>query len=257
MTIPMDDRGLTLGDGLFETVLAVGRDLVLWNEHVARLQRGSVALGLPTPAPDELLTAARTALEEAGLKDARAAVRLTWTAGSGGRGLDRPAPMTGRLYAVAAPAPESDQMARLAMATIRRNPASPTSRFKTLSYVDNVLARAEARAAGADEALLLNTSGELACAAAANLFWAEGEALYTPRLDCGVLDGVVRDMIVGQAGVAEVRAWPACLERATAVYLTNSLIGVREAVSLDARPLSRDGVMLARLRAIVAGAPRC
>jgi branched-chain amino acid aminotransferase/4-amino-4-deoxychorismate lyase len=162
-------------------------------------------------------------------------VRLTLTAGSGGRGLDRPADITPRLVATAAPAPPIERPAMLIIADTRRNEGSAASRLKTLSYVDGVLARAEARAAGADEAVMLNNRGEVACAAAANLFWIEGERVFTPTLACGVLAGVARARVLALVEVAEVVADRARLEAADGVFLTNSLIGIRPVSRLGSR----------------------
>ena len=104
-TVPPDDRGFLLGDGLFETLLVLaGRPLFL-DAHLSRLARGCGALGLPAPDEPVVRRALDQALAGAGLTDVRAAVRLTWTAGSGGRGLDRPASPQPRLVVTAAPAP--------------------------------------------------------------------------------------------------------------------------------------------------------
>lgn len=230
--IPADDRGLTLGDGLFETVLAVGGRLVDWEPHLQRMAAGCAVLGLPAPDAQGAEQLARAALASAGLGEGRAAVRLTLTAGSGGRGLDRPQTLGPRMFATAAPSATPQGPARLATAAVRRNADSPASRLKTLAYLDNVLAREEARAAGADEAVMLNTRGELACAAAANLFWILEGRLETPELACGVLAGIMRAKVMAAAARAgapalEVRATEAALQAADAVFLTNSLIGVR------------------------------
>ena len=241
--IPADDRGLTLGDGLFETVLALGGRLVDWSAHLQRMAAGCEVLGLPAPDVDGAETLAQAALASAGLDAARAAVRLTLTAGSGGRGLDRPQRPAPRMFATAAPAPAPSGPARLATVTVRRNAGSPVSRIKSLAYLDNVLARVEAQAAGADEAVMLNTRGELACAAAANLFWIRDGKLETPALDCGVLAGVMRARVLAAAAglgapAAEVRAPHSVLQQAQSVFLTNSLIGVRPVSSWNGRSLA-------------------
>jgi branched-chain amino acid aminotransferase/4-amino-4-deoxychorismate lyase len=238
--IPQDDRGLLLGDGLFETILSVDGALDRFEEHLDRMVRGCAVLGLSPPAPEKARQAAERALSDAGLRQGRAAVRLTLTAGSG-RGLDRAPDSIPRLLASAAPAPAPKPAVTLATVGVRRNERSPASRLKTLSYVDNVLARAEARAKGADEALMLNTSGELGCAAAANLFWISGRGLFTPALDCGVLDGIVRAALIrADLGLeaVEVHAGPEALESAEAVFLTNSLIGVQAVTAVDGRSLA-------------------
>jgi branched-subunit amino acid aminotransferase/4-amino-4-deoxychorismate lyase len=252
-TVPADDRGLTLGVGLFETVLALGGRLAHWEAHLDRLARGCAALGLP--APDRALCAARAheALARTGLEQGRAAVRLTLTGGSGARGLAAPTAPEPRLLVTTAPAAPPPASLALKTVAIRRNPTSPAARMKTLNYLDNVQARAEATSAGADEALMLDPAGDLACAAAANLFWLEGLRLCTPAPDCGVLDGIVRAEVLRLAPTLgltaeQVHAAPARLLASDGVFLTNSLQGAVAARSLDGAPLPAcDPALLARL----------
>jgi branched-chain amino acid aminotransferase/4-amino-4-deoxychorismate lyase len=250
--IPFDDRGLLLGDGLFETLLAVDGAPIDLVAHLDRMAAGCAAVGLPDLDRAKAAGAIARAVQELGAE--RAAVRLTLTAGSGGRGLDRPQPPVIRLFATAAPAPAPTAPARLATAAARRNEGSPASRWKTLAYLDNVLARREALAAGADEALMLNNRGEVACAGAANLFWTTGGRLLTPALDCGVLAGVMRGRVLSAAramGVEtiEVAAPRAVLDEAEALFLTNSLIGVRPVGELDGRAFGPSPLVEALARA--------
>lgn len=238
MTVPHDDRGLLLGDGLFETLLARGGVLEHWEAHLARLSAGCAALGLPAPDGAAALRLCEQAVGDAGLS--RAAVRLTLTAGSGGRGLDRPAQAQVRMFATASASPPPAGPASLVTVGVRRNEHSPVSRLKTLSYLDNVLARREA--GGGAEALMLNTAGEIACAAAANLFWLRDGRLFTPALDCGVLEGIMRGQVIARArargmAVEEVRTGREVLDGVDGLFLTNSLIGVRAVATLDGRPV--------------------
>jgi branched-chain amino acid aminotransferase/4-amino-4-deoxychorismate lyase len=237
--IPFDDRGLLLGDGLFETLLWRAGELILAPEHHRRMTEGAGALGLPAPAWTDFHDRALEAVREAGLPTARAAVRVTLTAGSGGRGLDRPAELAPRLFATASPSSRPSSPARLIVSTVRRNPASPASLFKTLSYVDSVVARREAMMAGADEAVMLNVAGCVASVAAANVFWIEGETLFSPPPDAGALAGILAAQVRAAAkrlGVEtrEVHADLATIQGADAIFLTNSLIGVRPAQWLGA-----------------------
>ncbi len=254
--VPLDDRGLLLGDGLFETILVRDGAPVLWEDHLARLAAGCAVLGLPPPGAGDARAACDAALSAASVGAGRAALRLTLTAGSGGRGLDRPAAPQSRLFATAAPAPAATTPARLVTAGVRRNAASPASRLKTLAYLDNVLARREAADAGADEAVMLSTGGHVACAAAANLFWLREGRLCTPALDCGVLAGIMRGRVIAAARsagavVEEVRVGAAELAAAEAAFLTNSLMGVRAVSALDGRALA-PSPMLPVLQAWVA-----
>jgi branched-chain amino acid aminotransferase/4-amino-4-deoxychorismate lyase len=247
------DRGFALGHGLFETVLWHNRRLDRWEAHLDRLTRGCAVIGLPPPDRIACRNAVEDALLAAGSPH-RAAVRLNWSAGAGGRGLDMPSAPRPVVSATAAPLGAPAGPARLFTATVRRNDRSPASRLKTLAYLDNVLARAEARAGGADEALMLNSDGEVACAAAANVFWVRDGGVFTPALECGVLDGVVRADVLAACSrlripVQEVRARPAQLAGAP-MFLTNSLTGVRAVAALDGARLDDSPVVAALAHAV-------
>ncbi|MFO1013215.1 MAG: aminotransferase class IV [Caulobacteraceae bacterium] len=231
--IPEDDRGFTLGDGLFETILSRGGLLMHAEAHLARMAAGCAVLGLPAPDASDILEEAEAALAASRLSGARAAVRVTWTAGSGGRGLDRPAILEPRLIVTAAPAPPPAGPVRLATVGIRRNASSPVSELKSLAYLDQILARREAVAAGAEDALMWSTAGTVACATAANVFWLRDGQLETPALARGVLPGIMRGRVLELTKAREVE----CVDvrQAQAMFLTNSLIGVREVASLDGR----------------------
>ncbi len=250
--VPGDDRGLTLGVGLFETLFVRDGRPAHWTAHLDRLARGCARLGLPSPASSQAQEAGEAALAASGLAAGLAVLRLTWTGGGGGRGLAVPASPEPRLLAIASPWSEPPPALRLATSAIRRNAFSPASRLKTLSYLDNVAARAEAVAAGAAEALMLNTSGMVACAAAGNVFWVEGEALVTPTLKCGVLDGIVRELALSLAPrfgyVAKSIGAPVeALRRAQGAFVTNSLVGAVPISTLDGRPLPPPDTRLACL----------
>ncbi|WP_269714723.1 aminotransferase class IV [Caulobacter sp. NIBR2454] len=241
--IPHDDRGLLLGDGLFETMLVVDGRMPHWAAHWARLMAGCATLGLPLPDEFQTRVACTNAVAVALLNKGRAAVRLTLTAGSGGRGLERPPSLVARVFATASPAPDGVQApAQIITSHVRRNEGSPTSRLKTLAYLDNVLARRQALAAGADEALMLNTGGEVACATAANLFWINGDALFTPSLECGVLAGTTRARVIALAKdlrvpVVEGAFAPDAIHGSEGAFLTNSLIGLRAISRLDGKAM--------------------
>ncbi len=238
--VPLDDRGLLLGDGLFETLLWKEQSLVFGQAHATRMIRGAHVLGLPAPAHEAFVAAATAAVQKQGLATGLAWVRVTYTAGAGGRGLDRAPGLRPRLFAAAGSHRRPSSPARLHIASVRRNDASPASRLKTLAYLDNVLARREAHAAGADEAVMLNTRGQVACAAAANIAWVEDGVFWTPELDAGRLDGLMLSAVLEAAAGLRIEtrqvATPArALERAEAIFLTSSLIGLRSAWLADER----------------------
>lgn len=236
--IDPSDRGLLLGDGLFETMRAVGGIVPLLDRHLARLATAAEVLGLPIPVDESLLADACASLLRANrLSDA--GLRLTLTRGPGARGLLPPADPAPTLLIAAFPAPPALPPARMIVAEVtRRNQRSPLARLKTLSYLDNMLALREARGAAADDAFMLNTTGEVACATTANVFAIEGGTLVTPPVSDGALPGITRSMVMelaAEIGVAcrEETLSPERLNGAPGVFLTSSLAGLRPVVGLD------------------------
>lgn len=231
------DRGLLLGDGLFETLRVAGEHPVRLDRHLARLRAGAAVLGLPVPLDDAGLAAAMAALlRRCGLEDA--SLRLTLTRGPGPRGLLPPAEPAPTLLITAAPLPPPLPPARVVVARdTRRNEHSPLARIKSLSYLDGVLARQEAARCGADDALLLNTAGRVAEASAANLFLVLDGVMVTPPVSEGALPGVMRAAVMEATAVVERPVTVEDLDRAEEVFLTSSL-GVRSVVMVEGRPVA-------------------
>lgn len=245
-----NDRGATLGDGLFETILWRNGSVARLDRHVARMRASAEALGLAAP---EALTdieaiipdlAARNALS-----DQRAAVNLR-LAVLGPRGLDRHTPHI-TFSARIAPAPASDTSIALATVSIRRNETAPSARHKTLSYLDQIEARREARALGADEAAQLNTQGNLAGGAAGNLVLILKDRALTPRVRDGALPGTVRAEFLARGLIEEATLSAADIAAAEAGAITNAIFGVRPVHSWDGRALAADHPRLASLRAAI------
>jgi branched-chain amino acid aminotransferase len=136
------------------------------------------------------------------------------------------------LLVTAGPAAAQAGPARLVLATVtRRNEWSPLARLKSLNYLDNILARQEAAACGADDAVLLNTAGRVAETSIANLFAVLDDALVTPPVADGALPGILRGLVIERLGAVARPLDPEDLTRARAIVLTNSL-GARPVASL-------------------------
>jgi len=230
----LTDRGLTLGDGLFDTSLARGGKVFLSETHLKRFLNGAKALAIP--CDEKAVSEALDALAKA---IGAGALRLTLTRGGGVRGLrlpDNPKPI---LFGSAAPDRKDFIFASLNLAStsIRRNETSPTSRIKTLTYLDAILANREVQEKGTDEALFLNSKDHVACAATGNLFAIFGDRLVTPRLEDGVLAGTMRGFILTEASkLCEAKEESLSLEdwqKADAIFLTNSLRLIAPCDNLD------------------------
>ncbi|WP_339743380.1 aminotransferase class IV [uncultured Maricaulis sp.] len=245
-----NDRGLLLGDGLFETLRFSGGRVMRLAAHEQRLRASCAALGMDCPL--DQITLAPLIEELAGrngLSDA--AIRLTLTAGVGERGLARPVATMPSCLITTAPLATPPAAITLATSTLRRSATSIAARHKTLSYIDNVMARREARAAGADMALLLDTEDNLSGADCANLFWRRDGRLFTPLLDCAVLPGTVRAALIAGLEVEQGRFAVSELADARCVFVTNALMGAVRVSQLDGRHIGRDGRLPAEVAALL------
>ncbi len=233
--IPIDDRGFLHGDALFETARLHRGGYFRLGRHLERLAAGAAALEIPLPPADTLRTIAvglaeRNAIEEAGL-------RLTITRGRPGAGptvLGTLAPL---------PADWRERAAAgwtIATAAVRHPPPGPLSRLKTLGRLHGLLARLEARRAGAEDALLLCEEGAVAEGPSWNVFWRRGDVLYTPAAALGLLEGVTRaallELAPGLGLSVEEGSFPrGALDGAEEAFATMSSLGIVPFRSLDGR----------------------
>jgi branched-chain amino acid aminotransferase len=218
------DRGFTLGEGLFETIAVHGGVPLRLEAHLARLADGAEQLGLPLPGGRDGVAQAIHDLLAATPLLPEAVLRLTLTGGPAPRGLLPPSTPSPTLLITTAPLPPPPSPARALIArSTCRNEYSPLSRLKTTNYLDSILARREAAAAGFDEALLLNTQGRLAEASMANLFVVIGGVAITPPISEGALPGIRRAAVIAALGAMERPLTIDDLAKAEEVFLTSSL----------------------------------
>lgn len=235
------DRGFLYGDGVFETLRIVRGLPFQWDAHLARLARGADLLGIlaPLTAGELRLAAARLVALNA---MADSVLRITLTRGAGPRGYSPKGANAPTLVLALHPAPRlaapKPQRVRLITAAIRLAADDPLAAVKTCNKLPHILARAEAEAAGAEDALLLNTRGEIAEATASNIFWFERERLLTPSSRTGSLPGITRGIVCELARGLGLRSavvdkLPGALRKASGVFLTNSVSGIVEVSRLD------------------------
>jgi branched-chain amino acid aminotransferase len=247
LPLSVDDRGLLLGDGIFETVAVFNKVALYLESHLARLSQAGEALGIAFD-----LNAVRAGithvLNTGGLR--HGVLRVTVTRGADS-GPFAQAGGTPNILVTLKPRRAGALGTAVALLTssIRRNETAPSSRYKTISYVDAIAAAREAARFGNDDALMLDSKGHVACSTICNIFVVKGRELATPSLDCGVLPGIVRRRVLDMATgigfeVAERRIRPEELPRADSVFLTNSLRFVRPCYSLDGQRLNRGGTGL-------------
>jgi branched-chain amino acid aminotransferase len=240
-----NDRGLTLADGVFETIrVANGRPFRL-EQHLARLRSALVRLAIPVPADlDRWIAGALASASDVHDGD----LRVTVTRGPAASGLAPAADALPTVIVALRPFPAfPDTIYERGVTSIvasgRKNERAMTAGLKTLAYTDSVAAMLEARAAGTDEALFLDTDGHCSEATASNLFIVKDGALHTPPLVCGPLPGITRAVVIELAATVNVDVLEEPFGVADAIaadeaFLTSSLRGIAPLVVIDGSPVS-------------------
>jgi branched-chain amino acid aminotransferase len=238
--------GFLYGYGLFETMRAYGGSTFRLDRHLARLHEAAETLGIARELTAfDLEKACHDIIKANNLAEAR--LRLTVTAGEGDI-IPNPDTCSGITVFIVArklvPLPaESYQRGYAAiLSSYRRNSQSPLSRLKSTSYMENVLARQEARAAGVDEAVLLNEKGFVAEGSTTNISLLSCQMLITSSIEGGALPGITREAVLELAksmGIMTVVKQVELGELLTAreAFLTNSILEIMPLTRLDNKPI--------------------
>jgi 4-amino-4-deoxychorismate lyase len=232
--VPLDDRGLQYGEGLFETILVDAGQPLAWDLHTARLARGCQALGLPKPPLADLH---QDALQLVGTQDGPGVLKLMLTTRGGERGYARPAPVAWRRIVSLTPAPawpaeEYEQGIAVRWCRQLWSPMPRLAGIKHLNRLTQVLARAEWHDPGIAEGLLRDPSGAVIGATMSNLFLVRDGVLFTPAIGACGIAGTLRARILACAGdlgipVRETVLTVLDCHRADELLLCNAVRGVR------------------------------
>jgi 4-amino-4-deoxychorismate lyase len=223
------DRALQFGDGVFETMAANHGQIAFVERHLERLQLGCERLGIKAPLPSPLEEELRKVIPETG----PAVVKLIVTAGSGGRGYQRPVPQESVRYIACFPWPEKGpENLSLLRCRLRLSRQPRLAGIKHCNRLEQVLARQEVMEADCDEGLLMDTEGHVIEGVAANIFAVREGRLLTPELDQAGVAGILRARVLevaAQSGIS-VRVTAMDLNdilEAEELFMCNSLMGVR------------------------------
>ncbi|MFK4226174.1 aminotransferase class IV [Streptomyces sp. NPDC019890] len=229
------DHGLTVGDGVFETIKAVHGQPFALTQHLDRLTRSALGLGLPAPDLDEVGRACAAVLEANPTELGR--LRITYTGGPSPLGSDRGDEGPTLVVALGASKRRPDTTAVVTVPWTR-NERGALAGLKTTSYGENVVALARASAQGASEALFANTVGQLCEGTGSNVFVVLDGELHTPPVSSGCLAGITRALTVEWTGAKETDLPFDVLDRAEEVFLTSTLRDVQAVGRIDGRELS-------------------
>lgn len=242
--VSLFDRGFLYGDGVFETVRVQAARLFRWTDHLARLERSLSMTGIVLPEPSSNLTSRAAELIQAN-RCTDAVLRITISRGPGARGYSPrgagPATVAMSLHPRIVPPATGIHVIVSSLPVLADDRLGAV---KTANKLRHVLARAEAEAAGADDALLVNQHGMLAEATGSNLFWIEGSRLVTPPPSSGLLPGVARGVLLETASAVGLEAEESegtlqSLQQADGVFLANVVSGPVEVIRANGQDLRR------------------
>lgn len=237
------DHGFLYGDGIYETMRVYDGVVFMFDEHIERLYRSASLIGLNIPKKiSDIKISIYETLKANSLTNAY--VRLTISRGYGPIGLDPDLCKEPTFVVITNefknyPKAYYEEGIKLTIAFIRRNLREALNpQIKSLNFLNNILAKIEAKQADAYEAIMLNAEGHLTEGTICNIFFVKDGILCTPSVECGVLDGITRAVVIDLAlknglEVKEGRFTPEELYMASEVFITNTTMEVMPVRRVD------------------------
>jgi len=243
------DRCFLYGDGLFEAIRLYQGKPFRWNQHFERLQAGARDLKIAIPQSADRLHVALGELWQRNDSPADAVVRLTLSRGVGTRGYSPASAIHPRMIMALHPLPSQQRCEsfKIITSSVVVAAGDALSKHKTCNKLHHVMARAEADAAGAQEALIVNTKGFVAEATSSNFFWIVEDAIFTPPFHAGAMAGITRSVVFEiaaqfQLRVSEVDFTPRDLRGVGGAFLSTSSQELVEITEIDGNALSRSSI---------------
>jgi branched-chain amino acid aminotransferase len=266
--ISVFDHGLLYGDGVFEGIRAYNGRIFRLRQHLERLYASAKAIWLQVPIPiDEMVRVCEETIRVNDLKDAY--IRLLVTRGVGDLGLDPRKCARASVICIAdrialfKPEVYDRGLTMMTAATPVHHREGVSPRIKSLNYLAHILAKVEAIAAGADEALMLEAGSGVSEGVGENVFCVRGRTVVTPPAYAGILRGITRDAVLEIAAAARYDIRESNLTRyelftSDEMFLTGTAAEIVGVVKLDGRvigtgqvgPVTRD--LAARFKELVA-----
>ena len=244
------DHGFLYGDGVYETMRVYSGVVFMMEEHISRLRNSASLIELKLPkSPRQIKLAIFETLEACGHKDAY--LRITVSRGEVPIGLDpelcsRPTFLVFADKLKPSPRDYYEKGMALALVNTRRNLREALDpQIKSLNFLNNIMAKIEAKKAGAHEALMLNHAGHLAEGTTSNIFFVAGGALCTPSDACGILRGITRDVVLSIARRLDMKVVEGEFKEedifgASEAFITSTIMEVVPVARLIGRTGARD-----------------
>ncbi len=212
-------RTLFFGEGVFETILWRGRTNRL-RRHFERLKNSASYFAIPCPDYEEFCYEIEKVTN--GKKNLYVKVCLI----SKGDQTYYLYPQNSEIIVIVKEFTQDLTPKKLCLASIKRHSKNPVIYHKTMNYLPNILAKREALSKGFDDAVMLNENDELTECSASNILIVKHDKLLTPARECGLLLGTTMQILIEKLGVRQQRLKLKDIYEASAVFITNSLMGV-------------------------------
>lgn len=212
------DNGFFFGLGVFETILIKNNQPILLKEHLDRLNIGLKTLNINNYIEEEY---ARDQIKK--LPGDNCAVKITVS--------DKNILFNKRDI----PYKEEDYKIgfSLKVSNIRRNPSSPITYIKSINYIDNILEKQKAIDEGYNEVLFLNWKDQVTEGSLSNIFFVKDNKLYTPLVECGLLEGILRSWIISRYEVTQGHFTLEDIQKSDGAFLTNSIMGIMKVSKIE------------------------
>ena len=231
-------RTTLYGEGIFETFRYNGRLPKSITKHYERLSKGADLLSIPRISLEDYIYYIEQSLDIADKNNLGKDLYVKTVLLSEGGDYYPLKPYKSHLLTIIKPYKEPKKEIVLTVSPYKVNSSNPLLRFKTTNYMLNVLAKRYAIEKGCDDVILLNENNEITETTSANIFWIKNTVLYTPSLECGLVEGITRETILKNAKnvgleVKEGRYHLKDLLDADYIFVSNSLNGIIKVKKID------------------------
>ena len=249
LSISILDHGFLFGDSIYEVICTSNGKPCFLDKHLDRLFSSADAISLTIPEKkDWFREQIGITLKATGNQESY--IRIIVTRGIGEINIDPSSCESPNIIIIVmdvSPYPDSfyEKGIHLALVSIKRNSRDALNpNVKTGNYLNNVLAKLEANKLGAQDAVMVNPFGHLTEGTTSNLFFVRDGRIFTPSLDCGLLSGVTREMVIQLAKEngfqIEDGKWPGEeLSFAEEIFLTGTVKKVMPVTQLDGKPVGK------------------
>ena len=243
------DHGFLFGDSIYEVVCTSQGKPCFLDEHLNRLYASASGISLKIPhSPTEIQKQIKITLDSA--KNSESYIRIIVTRGVGEIDIDPSSCFNPSIIIFVKEIPQIPfesyvKGISVALVSIKRNSRdSLNPAVKTGNYLNNVLARIEAQRMGAEDAIMVNSMGQLTEGTTSNLFFVKEGRLLTPKKECGILSGITRKKIIQLANknsiTLEEGKWPSEeLFKAEEIFLSGTVKKIIPVTVLDGRPVGK------------------